>query len=339
MNVEIFRGAATEWNAAVAVLPGATASHLYGWKSVIEQVYQHDCPYLVARDHDRIVGLLPLVDVRSFAFGRYLVSMPFLNAGGPVGPDAVIRELTAAATELAVSRKARSLELRCTRELPIELTMHSEKVGCVLDLPEQTDQLWSGLGGKLRSQVRRPQKEGVEVRFGADQIAPFFQVFARNMRDLGSPTHSAQFFDVIARELGENVWFGCAYLKDQPIAAGCGLVYNGEFEITWASALREFNAVAPNMLLYWSFMERSVQHGLRIFNFGRSTPGSGPHRFKLQWGSRDVPLYWYRNASKADAAGPKADSGSMSLATRIWRRMPVPVATMIGGRLRGGIPA
>ena len=49
-------------------------------------VFGHDCLYLAARDHaGRIEGVLPLVRVKSRIFGHFLVSMPFLNYGGPVG--------------------------------------------------------------------------------------------------------------------------------------------------------------------------------------------------------------------------------------------------------------
>lgn len=337
-SIALYSGDAATWDTAVQGMPDATAAHLYAWKPLIEDVYQQECPYITARRAGRITGLLPLVDVRSVLFGRTLVSMPYLNAGGPLGDDTDIRALAEYAVELARSLRIRTMEFRALRGLPIGLEAHSEKVGCVLDLPGTSELLWKSLGSKLRSQIRRPQKEGVEMRFGPDQVEPFFRVFARNMRDLGSPTHAARFFSGIAKHLDERAWFGCAWLQGQPIAAGCALQFGDEVEMTWASTVREFNRVAPNMLLYWTFMERAVNEGLKHFNFGRSTPGSGPHRFKLQWGARDVPLCWYRWPDQA-AAPLQQDSGPMSVASRVWRHLPVPVATALGARLRGGIPA
>jgi hypothetical protein len=111
--------------------------------------------------------------------------------------------------------------------------------------------------------------------------------------------------------------------------------------MTWASALASFNRVAPNMLLYWSFMEHAVDEGLRVFNFGRCTPESGTHRFKRQWGSRDEQLWWYQHApGKADgaeAATPSPD-GAYSWGPRIWQRLPLPVATVLGPLVVRGIP-
>jgi FemAB-related protein (PEP-CTERM system-associated) len=339
VQVELFRGSARAWDDFVVQQPAGCVSHVHAWKTVIGRVYGHDCPYLAAQEDGNLVGVLPLVDVRSLAFGRYLVSMPFLNGGGPLGSKDAIDALTSAALAMARGRRARLAEFRCRTPMPTQLQCSIEKVASVLTLPNQVDELWGKLGGKLRAQVRRPLKEGIEVRFGADQVVPFFTVFARCMRDLGSPTHPLHFFRSISSELQDRVWFACAYLRDKPVAAGCALHWKQELEITWAAALREYNPLAPNMLLYWSFLERAIQAGLRSFDFGRSTPGSGTHRFKQQWGARDLPLYWFRETRRAGNSTPNKDQGSFSLATRVWRHVPVPLATLIGARLRGGIPA
>jgi serine/alanine adding enzyme len=335
----LFTGAAPEWDAFVAAQPAGTASHLFAWKRVVEKVYQHDCPYLATYEGTALTGVLPLVDVRSLAFGRFLVSMPFLNAGGPLGSAPALTALSRSAVELAQARHAGVLELRCTTPIDSDLEHSTEKVACVLPLTGPAEDLWSTLPAKLRSQVRRPIKDGVEVRFGSDQLQPFFTVFARNMRDLGSPTHPYQFFRAISDELGLHVWFGCAYYRGKPVAAGCALHWGDELEMTWASSLREHKALAPNMLLYWSFIERAATLGIKRFNFGRCTPQTGSHRFKLQWGATDAPLHWYRATLRPGARTPKKEEGTLSLATRLWQRVPVPLATMVGARLRGGIPS
>jgi lipid II:glycine glycyltransferase (peptidoglycan interpeptide bridge formation enzyme) len=247
-----------------------------------------------------------------------------------------VEALTAAAVALAGERRTQLLEFRCSAPLSIGLPHSSDKVTSVVRLAATVDAQWTKLGAKLRAQIRRPQKEGIEMRFGTDQIAPFFAVFARCMRDLGSPTRPLHFYREIAHQLGERA---CAYLRGKPVAGGCALQGHDDIEMTWASALREHNRLAPNMLLYWSFIEHAIERGLHTFNFGRSTPGSGAHRFKLQWGAQDLPLYWYRSAQRAGAATPRPDRGLMALAARVWRHVPVPVATLIGARLRGGIPA
>ena len=340
MDVRLYDGAASEWDEFVRRQDGWTHFHLYGWRRVMEEALGHDTLYLAARSGDgSLAGILPLVRVKSPLFGHFIVSMPFLNYGGPLGTDDAVRMLAAEAVEIADESRADLLELRSRCELPVELPASHRKVTVTLDLHSgDSEATWTGFKGKLRSQVRRPMKEDVEVRFGPDQLDPFYRVFAENMRDLGTPVLGRRVFQEMRDEFGDSVRFGCAWLSDEPIAAGCGFVWNGEFEMTWASSLRAHNRIAPNMLLYWRFIEKAAEEGLQTFNFGRCTPDGGTHRFKLQWGGHDETLWWYRRPSDEDASTPNPDGGALSLGPKVWRKLPLPVANVVGPRIVRLIP-
>ena len=340
LTVAPFSGDASEWNTFVRSQPGWSHFHQYGWKHAIERAFGHECIYLAARDESRLVGVLPLVRVKSVLFGHYLVSMPFVNYGGPLGSPAAITALVRSAAELAARDRVRLLELRSRTPLDIALDVSHRKVTVVRDLPSGgAPVLWKELDAKLRSQIRRPQKEGVTVRFGPDEVEPFFTVFARHMRDLGTPTQPLSLFRVLAEAFADDMWFGCAYLNGKPIAGGSGFRWAGEFEMTWASALQEHKRIAPNMLLYWSFLERACDEKLSAFNFGRCTPGGGTHRFKLQWGSREEQLWWYqRRASEVTVGTPSPNDAQMAWGPRLWKHLPERVATALGPRIVRYIP-
>ncbi|MGH7247572.1 MAG: GNAT family N-acetyltransferase, partial [Pseudomonadota bacterium] len=198
--------------------------------------------------------------------------------------------------------------------------------------------LWKALDAKVRSQIRRPLKDGITMRFGEDQVAPFFAVFAQHMRDLGTPTQSRRFFDAIAKEFGESSWFGCAYLGNVAVAAGCALHWDAEVEMTWASSLVAYKRSSPNMLLYWTFIERAIREGIKTFNFGRCTPESGTHRFKRQWGTRDEVLWWYGLSNNAGGKTPSPDDARYAWGPTLWKRLPTSLATAIGPRIVRYIP-
>ena len=340
LSVARYEGDGAEWDAFVRAAPGWTHFHLYGWRRVIERAHGHECIYLAARDeHGRLAAILPLVSVRSLLFGRFLVSMPFVNYGGPLGSADGVRAVVDEAVRLARGNGSRLLELRSLEALPIDLPVSHRKITVMLDLvPDGPEKVLAGFRAKLRSQIRRPQKEGVTVRLGRDQVAPFFEVFARHMRDLGTPAQPRAWFEAIADEFPEDAWFGCAWIGSVPVACGAGFVWNGEFEMTWASALSAYNAASPNMALYWAFIERAATLGLRVFNFGRCTPDSGTHRFKQQWGTRDVPLHWYQDARAGTAGTPSPDDRAWAWGPRLWKRLPLALATALGPRIVRGIP-
>ena len=326
------------WDRFVEAAPGASFCHLAGWREVMDDVLGHECLYLVAvEESDTTAGVLPLVSVKSRVFGRYLVSMPFLNAGGPLGAPQARAALAERAREEAVRRGVRLLELR-SRDGVAGFSLSRRKISVVLDLPPEPDALWGAFPSKLRSQIRRPQKEGLEARFGADQRDAFYAVFARNMRDLGMPVLPAALFARIAAVFPERVEFGAVWRGSEPVAAGCGFFWQYEFEITWASSLKEHSRSAPNMLLYWAFLERAIARGARRFDFGRCTPGGGTHRFKLQWGGRDVPLPWAQWSPQQGTATPSPERPLYRLAAACWSRLPLGVTNRVGPMLARQIP-
>ncbi len=140
------------------------------------------------------------------------------------------------------------------------MTPSDRKVAVHLALPETVEALWATtFKAKLRSQIRRPTKEGMTARDGSDQLDAFYSVFSRNMRDLGTPVLPRAFFTRLQTVFGGSVSFTTVYTANGlAAAAACCLTWKDEIEVTWASSLRELNHLAPNMLLYANLMEQAI---------------------------------------------------------------------------------
>lgn len=325
------------WDGFVRHDPRGSFCHLAGWGEVFRSVLGLEPLFLVSGPDDAPDGVLPVYRMKRLPWGTSLVSVPYLNYGGPLGPEEVRKALLNAAVDEAERGGDRRLEVRTRHPCDAGLAPGRDKVAVVLDLPDEPRVLFEDeFRSKLRSQIRRPMKEDMEVRFGPDQRGPFYDVFSRTMRDLGTPVLPGGLFEAVAGRFPDLVLFGAVYHEGEPVAVGCGFRWQAEFEMTWASALWEYNRLAPNMLLYWSFMERCIEEGMERFNFGRCTPGGGTHRFKTQWGGRDEPLPWLQWPE--GAAAPEPDSGLYELATSAWRKLPLPVANRLGPVLARRIP-
>jgi serine/alanine adding enzyme len=348
--VEAYAGDAAVWNGRVETDPAGTFCHLYGWAGAIADGLGHDVELLAATSAGELVGQMPIARVAG-PLGSYLVSTPFLNYGGPIGTPEAVRALIEHAVAAGRRTGVDLVEMRCRHRtwnaggngavpaaLPEHVRVSDRRLTVVLPLPEDPDELWDALRSKVRSQVRRPLKEGMEARFGTEQLDAFYGVFARNMRDLGTPVLPLGFFRAMLAHFPGLVRVGAVYHAGEPVAGGFGFLWRGEFEMTWASSLREFGRLAPNMLLYWAFMRHAVEVGARSFNFGRCPPDSGTHRFKRQWGGEDEPLPWLQWSTAGAAGTPSARSGRFALATAVWRRLPVPLATRLGPWIARTIP-
>lgn len=333
---------AAEWTRYALAHPASTGCHAFGWRAVIGEAFGHPSYYLIARGpENEVQGILPLVFLSSRVFGRSIVSMPFLNYGGVLSDNADAQQaLLEAALNVRRRTGASHVQLRHMGPAPIEWPCRQHKVAMHLELPAQFPLLWKAFSSKLRSQIRRAQKEGMTVKFGGSElVADFYTVFVRNMRDLGTPVYGRRFFTAIAARFPQEARIVTVSLGKQPLAAGFVFGFKDTLEIIWASSDRRYNHLSPNMLMYSSVLEYACEHGFRRFDFGRSTAGSGTYRFKAQWGAKPVPLHWYYALQKE---GPLPDlsptNSKFGLAIAVWRRMPLILTRWAGPHIVKFIP-
>jgi serine/alanine adding enzyme len=329
------------WDAYVSRHREASAYHAFGWRDVISNAFGHETRYLAALSSEGILGVLPLVLFRSRIFGRFVVSMPFLNYGGVLADSPEAEEaLVAAAVNETRRAGARYLELRHTRQLFPRLQAKRHKVAMEVTLQPSEEAQWQAIDRKVRNQVRKGQKSGLHtVQGGAELLDPFYSVFARNMRDLGTPVYGIGWFREILRAFPEASRLFVVSAGGQPVAGSFVLWHRSTIEVPWASALREFNPQCANVLMYWEMLRFAVERGFRRFDLGRSTPGEGTFQFKRQWGAEPRELVWeYWTADGRSVPNLSPTNPRFSRAIDVWRRLPVPLTKLIGPRVVANIP-
>ena len=329
------------WDAYVNAHPDATAYHGWRWRTVFEDAFGHDTVYLAAIDGGHVAGVLPLAIFRSHLFGRYAVSLPFVNYGGlcattPEASDALLQHAAALARE----RRLAHVELRhVARQCP-HLSAREHKVGMRMALAADATQAWDGLDRKVRNQVRKAEKSALTARNGGVELLDaFYQVFSRNMRDLGTPVYSIDFFRAVLETFPDETRVFLVERGGLPVAAGITVRHRSTLEIPWASSLREYRAECPNNLLYWQILQFAIASGATTLDFGRSTPEEGTFQFKKQWGAEPFPLYWeYVLSTGAVPADLSPRNPKFGAAIAIWKRLPVPVTTFLGPHIVRSIP-
>lgn len=333
---------AADWDAYVAAHPDASHYHSSRWRVLIEQQFGKPGFYLSARDASgAIQGVLPLIRLKSLLFGDFMVSMPYLNYGGLlVSSEAARDALLATAAKLGDETGVSHIELRHTREDAAPLPARQDKVAMILELPDSIDALGKAIGSKRRSQVRRPLREDPQIQVGGvELVALFYQVFARNMRDLGTPVYAQSFFEAIATAFPDDTQIVAITIKGEPAAAAFLIGHRGQLEIPWASTVRDFNRISINMLLYWEVLRYAIEAGYSHFDFGRSTIDAGTYRFKKQWGAEAKPMhwhYWLKDGGDLPALNP--DNPKFQLLIRAWQRLPLPVANWLGPKIVRHLP-
>jgi serine/alanine adding enzyme len=339
---------AAQWDAYVYSHPHATVYHRFAFKRTVEDAYGLASAYLAAFDSttDRIIGVLPLFKVASIFFGKTLVSIPFCDYGGLLYDDEQCGRL--------LFQKAHSLlhEVRCTvlelrQTFPLSFISpkreHDEiigtKVRMKLTLPASSERLFASFPAKLRSQIRKPQKEGCEICSGGHELLDdFYRVFVYNMRDLGSPVHSKKMMAAMLHHYGAAARLFVVYKDTLPVACSLVAGFNKVLFNPWASFNKNYRACAPNMLLYWGMLEYAIANGYSFFDFGRSTKEEGTYRFKEQWGAVSEPLTWYYHYARKTPLVQSSNGKNKKRFIAVWQKLPLGVTRVLGPIIRKQIP-
>ena len=345
MRVLTLLQAPTDWDRFVDQQSAASLYHHPAWAALACEVFDLQAWYLEARnDAGELTGVLPLVRQRLPLLGSYLTSLPYFNYGGALAVDQPTRAaLMAAARDLAQREHCRYLELRDTQPAPDGWVTRTDKITMVLDLPGNAQLLAKQLGAKLRSQTRRAEREGATAHIGdVSLVDEFYDVFCRNMHALGTPVYPKRFFTALLQRFAHCTALVVIRQGSRPMAAGL-LVFDGlTAEIPWAACREDAKPLGFNMTLYLQALQLSIARGCTRFDFGRTTPGSGTWRFKLQWGAQPVQLHWHRWHRDAHAEAPAAPApgaGRMrQLVSRTWTALPLPVANLLGPHISPVLP-
>jgi FemAB-related protein (PEP-CTERM system-associated) len=338
-----------DWDDFVNARPNAHLYHCRGWAQVIQATYGHPSFFLICRGPaGDVQGVLLVVRLKSLVFGDRLVSLPFFDLGGVLASSQEAETLLVRhADRLRKSLNIPEVELRqgdpihrSDGESGLEnLRERSRKVRMILSLPDSSDALMKSFKSKLRSQIRRPVKDGLYSRIGSGELLDdFYFVFAKNMRDLGSPVHSRDLIDNVIRQFPGKTRIVVVYdASGAPIACSLIIGFRSTLHNPWASALREYSRLSPNMLLYWAMLSFGCENGYGFFDFGRSTPEEGTYRFKKQWGATPIPLHWYGFGKKEAGGSVDArgyDAGKFDMAIRMWKKLPVSWSRILGPLVR-----
>jgi len=330
--VRPYAGERQQWDDFVRQTPSGTFFHLIGWKEVLEETFGFASQYLLAERSQRIVGVLPLVELRSTFSKPTLLSVPFAVEGGVCSADEDARRaLERAALALADERHARSLELR--DGLDGEAFQMREGLYYRFRRPllATDEENLAAIPRKQRRMVRVGQQAGLVSRVGAQDLKVFHDLYARSVRQLGTPVFPLRYFRRFLERFPDECVLLTVWHQDTAVAGVLSFVFNGTVLPYYAGSRREYFRYAVNDFMYWELMRYARERGMRMFDFGRSKKGTGAYEFKCHWGFEPEPFRYRVHVRGGGQVSERTTSaGNVQLLRRLWSRVPLPVTKLVG---------
>jgi len=330
-----------EWDKYVYDSPQATMYHLAGWKDVMEDTFGLRSHYLSAKEGDQILGVLPLLHIKSRLSGHFFTSMP----GSVCTQDEeTARALVERAKELVRASRAGYLILRDSHrkwDVP-ELVTNEDHCTLVLKLFDDPEQQWKSIDRRVRQHINKAISAKLEMVIGPDYLESFYPVYTQALREMGTPTQGPEFFRNALRQFPAHFTIIMVHHNGQVLGGTFAAFFRDTIYTTWAGFLRQFYELRLTHSLYWETLKYGCENGFQWIDLGRSKVDSGTYVFKTRFGAQPRPLYQqcYLNGISQPPAvgGAREDDAKYRLFVRVWRRLPLSMVEFLGPRLRKRMP-
>jgi len=321
------------WDNFVEACPDGTFFHRAGWRRVLEESLGHQAFFLYAEDDaGTIVGVLPLVFIRSVLFGRSLSSTAFCVYGGPVTvAPGVADALTARAVELGERLRVGHIEYRSRKPTQPAWQQKSSLYATFRkQIDQDSEKNFAAIPRKQRAMVRKGIAAGLSSEIDGD-VERLHAIYAESVRNLGTPVFPKRYFAALKREFGEDCEVLTVVHQGKPVSSVMSFFFRDEVLPYYGGGTLEAREVAANDFMYWEVMRRAAAAGCRLFDFGRSKFGTGAFSFKTHWGFEPEPLhyeYHLLRGTQLPDLNPKNPKFKLFIET--WKRLPLPLANFIG---------
>ena len=335
-----------EWGQFVGRLDKAHPMQLAQWFAVIGDSFDVTQHLFVVRSKNDpqspssppMQAFMHLWETNTPLFGHYLSTLDGgLVTSGPQASEALYAALD---THLANSAaKHAVVRGECgeesLRSAPAAYT--AQQLHLVIALPDTHSEMLSRLSKKTRNQIRRGEKLDPRVEV-LDQIPDaFFDIYARLMRDLGTPTTARSFFAAMNQHLGSHLKFVGIYVGERLVAGGVLIVHGDTCFNLFAANEPQAKSNYANYVLYNHMLKWAIEQGFSAFDMGRSAAGGGHHAFKLKW--RPEELRFDYGLRGKDASSVKLTSSARGgLVNRVWQKLPLVITNRVGPLLRRSLP-
>ncbi|MDR3439946.1 FemAB family XrtA/PEP-CTERM system-associated protein [Telmatospirillum sp.] len=315
--------------------PEATFFHRVGWRRVVEGAYRRPCPYLYAERDGQIVGVLPLVHVKSPLFGNRLISTGFTIGGGVAALD----DEAHAALDAEALRLVEKLGVTCFEERRPPRPHQGEGWTSHSDIYANFSRPIASDEADCLKQIPRKQRAVVRKAIEANQLADdldtgperFFPLYAFSMRNMGTPVFGRRFFSILMNEFSGAC--DCLTVSHQgaTVSSVLSFYFRDAVMPYYTGCQPEARDLGANDFMYWRLMRRAEERGFSVFDFGRSKFGTGPFSFKKNWGFEPQPII---HQFHVPGGGTPPEINPLNPKYRLfinaWKRLPLGIANILG---------
>jgi len=311
--------------------------HSSAWAKVLSDSYGYRPLFFTLFQDERLLSLIPVMEIKSILTGRRGVSLPFSDYCVPIIHEkGHFENILNDIIKYGTKRRWKYVELRGGNEFLDTISPAKWFYRHTLDLGRDADIIFRSFKGSTRRNIRKAVNENVQahISHSLDSVREFYRLNAITRKHHGLPPQPFSFFKnvhkhIIFKKKGLVV---LASFKGRTIAGAVYFHFGRRAIYKYGASERKYQNKRPNNRVMWEAIRWYAEKGFEDFSFGRTEPeNDGLLQFKRGWGPRETVLRYYKYDLRE--ASYVVDHSKPSTFSPIFRRMPVPLLNMLGSLL------
>jgi CelD/BcsL family acetyltransferase involved in cellulose biosynthesis len=336
------------WDEFVRQNSKGSVYHTSTWIRIVRDAGGYKPLCLAAKEGENLLGILPLMAIRSSLTGKRLVCLPFSDACCALADNPEIAlELLKKGQELLSEEKLSLLEMRgiptgFSSKEPLETSGFSIRhhyKNYVIPLSDDAEAVKKTFHRtSVRQTINKSFRLGVTVRKKEDasDLDVFYKLYLLNRRRHGIPPQPKRFFSLILENMNEEpkALNYTAEYEGNSVAALIVLRYKGITYAKYEGVDDGYRDVLPVFALFWKTIEDAALAGCRYYDFGRTAVDNpGLNAFKSRWGTECIDLPYLFHPTEQGLSTVESSSLKYRLFTGVVKRFPLPVHRWLGEKL------
>ena len=289
-----------QWNELVLSTGNYSFFHSSGWAETLYRSYAYTPAYFTLTEGEKLLALIPMMEVKSFLTGKRGVSLTFTDYCEPIVSNRELFHILLAKV-IDHGRKCgwSHIEFRGGQKYLPDAPVFATYLGHTLALCQNETELLSGFRSSTRRNITKAGLEGVETRMATtmEAVGEYYQLHCLTRKRHGIPPQPFHFFRnihecIISRGHGFVSLASC----DNKVIAGAIYFHLGDQAIyKYGASDDTYQHLRANNLVMWEAIKWYGLNKYKTFCFGRTDcDHTGLRQFKNGWGTKEKILHYYK---------------------------------------------
>jgi hypothetical protein len=323
-----------DWDNLILSSKDYSFFHTSSWAKVLAESYNYNPLYFTIIENNRLLCLIPLMEINSMLTGRRGVSLPFSDYCQSICDNKesfceIIKN------QICYGKESywKYIEWRGDQTYFKESPPASFYSLHIIDLAKNENKILSSFRDSTKRNINKAYRKGINIRIGSSlgAIKAYYRLHCITRKYHGLPSQPWSFFikiheHVLIKKKGIVV---LGFYKNKPVAGAVCFHFGTRAIFKYGACNRKYQKFRPNNLVMWKAIQWYKKNGFEKFSLGKTAlTNSGLLQYKEGWrGKKRIVNYYRYDLLKNDFV---RNNNNPHIITSLFRKLPLPLLNIVG---------